>query len=189
MRALVTVLVLSALLASPARAQDRGGNAEGLYLGAGLGDFSTDIDDISDVDEADLDFDADNNAHKLFAGWRFNRFVALQVDWIDFERSRDARDQLNVFTTRSEGIAPSVVGTLPLGPIELFARAGILWYDLEIDRNDTSLADNSDRDPIFGAGIGFTVARRVNLRAEYEVVEIDGLDDPNAVWLTAAWRF
>ena len=28
-----------------------------------------------------------------------------------------------------------------------------------------------------------------DLRAEYEVVEIDQLDDSHAVWLTAAWRF
>ena len=47
----------------------------------------------------------------------------------------------------------------------------------------------STQAPIFGARIGLNFAERLNLRAEYEVVEIDGLDDPNAVWLTAAWRF
>ena len=45
-----------------------------------------------------------------------------------------------------------------------------------------------DRNPVFGAGIGVTIAKRVNLQAEYEVVEIDQLDDRHAVWLTAAWR-
>lgn len=182
------VLAAALLAAAPVLAQE-GANTEGFYLGAGLGDFSTDVDDIEDVDEADLDFDADDNASKVFAGWRFNRFFAVQFDFIDFERSTAARNELGVFSTRSEGFAPSVVGTLPLGPIELFARAGILWYDLEIDRDDTALVDDSSRDPIFGAGLGLTVAKRLNLRAEYEVVEIDGLDDSNAVWLTAAWRF
>jgi hypothetical protein len=186
MRKALAVIAASVMTAGPAVAQD---NTDGLYVGVGLGDFSTGVDDISDVDEANLDFDSDENARKAFAGWRFNRFFALQLDWVDFERSVDARNALNVFATQSEGIAPSVVGTLPIGPIELFARAGILWYDLEVERNNASLLDNSDDSPIFGAGIGFTIARRVNLRAEYEVVEIDGLDDPNAVWLTAAWRF
>jgi hypothetical protein len=64
-----------------------------------------------------------------------------------------------------------------------------LWYDLEIVRDDTSLAAWSDHDSIFGAGIGLTIAERLDLRAEYEVLEIDGLDRPNAVWVTAAWRF
>jgi hypothetical protein len=185
----IAFIVAAALLgAPPVLAQDNA-NTDGLYLGVGLGDFSTGIEDIEDVDEADLDFDPDDNARKLFAGWRFNRFVAIQVDFVDFERSRDARNQLNVVSTQSEGVAPSIVGTLPLGPVELFARAGILWYDLEIDRGDTAVVDNSDRDPVFGAGLGVTVGKRVNLRAEYEVVEIDGLDDSNAIWLTAAWRF
>ena len=187
MRGALAVAAASVLMARPALAQ--GDNTDGLYIGVGLGDFSTGVDDISDVDEANLDFDSDENARKVFAGWRFNRFFSAQLDWVDFERSVDARNALNVFATQSEGIAPSIVGTLPIGPIELFGRAGILWYDLEVERNNTSLLDNSDDSPIFGAGIGFTIARRVNLRAEYEVVEIDGLDDPNAVWLTAAWRF
>lgn len=186
MRALL--LAAASVLTSTAWAQGED-NTDGFYLGAGLGDFSTDIDELDDVDDVDLDFDSDENARKLFAGWRFNRFIAVQLDFVDFERSRDARDALNVVSTRSDGIAPSVVGTLPLGPIELFARAGILWYDLEIESGNTALVDDSDRDPIFGAGIGVTLAERVSLRAEYEVVEIDQLDDSHAVWLTAAWRF
>jgi hypothetical protein len=60
---------------------------------------------------------------------------------------------------------------------------------LEIDSGNTAVVDDSARDPIFGVGVGVTVAERVNLRAEYEVVEIDQLDDSHAVWLTAAWRF
>jgi hypothetical protein len=187
MRAVLALFAASVLATAPARADDDNGG--GFYFGVGLGDFSTGVGDSSHVDAANLDFQSDESAQTIFAGWRFNRFVALQIDRIDFERTVDARNALSVFATEAEGFAPSFVGLLPLGPVELFARGGILWYDLEIARNDNSLADSSDRDPIFGAGIGFTIAERLNLRAEYEVVEIDGLDDPGAVWLTAAWRF
>jgi OOP family OmpA-OmpF porin len=187
MRAVHALFVATALAAAPAFAEDD--STDGFYLGAGRGDFSTDIDDIGDVDEANLDFDSDQNASKFFAGWRFNRLVAVQIDRVDFERSVDASNAVNVLSTEADGFAPSVVGMLPLGPLELFARAGILWYDLEIVRDDMSLAAGSDRDSIFGAGVGLTIAERLSLRAEYEVVEIDGLDRPNAVWVTAAWRF
>ena len=97
MRIPLAVFAAALCSAGPVLAQDDD-NAEGFYLGAGLGDFSTDIDEIDDVDDADLD-------------------------------------------------------------------------------------------PIFGVGIGVTIAERVILRAEYEVVEIDQLDDSHAVWRTAAWRF
>jgi OOP family OmpA-OmpF porin len=179
-------------LAGPALAQDRdnddGANVEGLYLGAGIGDFSNDLDDISDVDEADLDFDSDDSAMKVFGGWRFNRFFAFQVDYIDFGESSANQNLLDV-TSDTRGFAPNVVGTLPLGPIELFAKAGIMWYDLDVDIAGGPSVSESGNDPIYGAGIGVTVAQRVSLRAEYEVVDIEGLDDANAVWLTASWRF
>jgi hypothetical protein len=56
--------------------------------------------------------------------------------------------------------------------------------NLELD--SASPGANGDRAAMFGAGVGVTIAERLNLRAEYEVVEIDGLDDPNAIWVTAA---
>ena len=134
MRAVLAIFAFasSVLSTAPVLADDN--DAGGLYVGIGLGDFSTGIDDISDVDAANLEFDSDETARKIFAGWRFNRFMALQIDRVDFERSVDARNALNVVSTRAEGFAPSVVGTLPIGPLEIFARGGILWYDLAIDR-------------------------------------------------------
>jgi hypothetical protein len=163
----------------------------GFYVGGGLGDFSADIDEISDVDDADLDFDADDNAVRLYGGWRFNRFFAVQADHYDFGRSSAAAGALSV-STDTKGFAPSVVGTLPLGPIELFARAGVVFYDLELnvddDNNDISL-DESGEDLVYSAGIGFTILERLNLKAEYEVIEISELDDADAVWISANWRF
>lgn len=192
MRATWTMAAVALLFAGSAFAQDRdgdrGGNVEGLYLGAGVGDFSSDLDDISDVDEAELDFNDDDTAMKVFGGWRFNRFFAFQLDYIDFGES-SANDALLDVTSDTRGFAPSVVGTLPLGPIELFAKAGIMWYDLDVEIAGSPTIEDSGNDPIFGAGIGFTVAQRLNLRAEYEVVDIEGLDDANAVWITASWRF
>lgn len=187
MRTLITIAAL--LVGAPALAQDS--NTDGFYVGFGLGDYSTGVDNIDNVDDIDtdnLDFDPDNAARKVFAGWRFNRFFAVQVDWLDFDRSQAALDALNI-STESEGLAPSVVGTLPLGPIELFARAGILWYDVSVTSNNGIDVDESDRGPVYGAGIGVTVAKRLNLRLEYEVIDIDNLDDTNALWLSAAWRF
>ena len=186
MRAVFASFAVTALAAAPAFAQDDG--SDGLYFGVGVGDFSTDVDD-GHFAQANLDFDSDDDAGEVFAGWRFNRLVAVQIDRVELERFVDARGARNALATQAEGFAPSVVGTLPFGPLEVFARAGVFWYDLESGGDETPSVQSSDRDPIFGAGVGVTIAERLSLRAEYEVVEIDGLDDPNAVWVTAAWRF
>jgi len=42
------------------------------------------------------------------------------------------------------------------------------------------VVDDSDCDPLFGVGIGVTLAQRIDLRAEYEVVEIDQPEDSHA---------
>lgn len=162
-----------------------GDENSGLYLGAGFGDYSSEIQDVGDVD---IDFDDDSDASKLFAGWRFNRFLALELNYIDFGDTNVGIDALEIGTDTT-GLAPYLVGTLPLGPIELFAKAGVLFYDIEVTLDGAELIDERDQDVVYGAGIGLTLLGRLALRAEYEVVEISEVDDAEAVWLTAAWRF
>ena len=157
----------------------------GLYLGVGLGDFSTEINDLDDVD---LDFDEDSDASRIFAGWRFNRVLAVQLDYFDFGDSSAATGLLDI-QADAKGVAPSLVATLPLGPVELFARAGWLFYDLEVDAGGDRIFDDSNDDFMYGGGIGVTVIERLALRAEYEVIEISEIEDAEAVWITAAWRF
>jgi hypothetical protein len=193
---LATTLALAAGAAgAQTRDNDRGGNngrlgnPEGLYLGLGIGDFSTRLDsDITNIDANDLDFNSNDDALKAFVGWRFNRFFAVQLDYTDFGRTNAQLAAGNI-SADTKGVTPSVVGTLPLGPVELFVRGGMIFYDLKVNSNTSNLVDDSGHDPVFGAGIGLTVAKRLNLRAEYERIEINNLNDANAVWLSAAWRF
>lgn len=157
----------------------------GLYLGAGLGDFSTEIDELDDVD---LDFDEDSDASRIFAGWRFNRVIAAQLDYFDFGNSSAAFNLLDI-ESEATGIAPSLVATLPLGPVELFGRAGWVFYDLEVSADGDQIFDESGNDFMYGGGIGLTLLERLALRAEYEVIEISEIEDAEALWITAAWRF
>jgi hypothetical protein len=179
------VAAVLALSAGSALAQE---NTDGLYLGAGLGDFSSSIDSFNDIDDVDADFDSDEDAKRFTAGWRFNRFVGVQLDYTDFGRSRAAVNQLDI-TSDTKGLAPTVVGTLPLGPIELFGRAGVMFYDVEFDTPGDEIVDSSGEDAVIGAGIGFTAFEHLSLTAEYERVDIEEFDDADAVWLNVGWRF
>jgi len=165
-------------------------NAEGLYLGVGFGDYSAEIDEIDniDIDDAIPDFDEDESSARYFAGWRFNRFLGVQLDYYDFGDSDTALSELPV-AVETSGIAPSIVGTLPLGPVELFARAGIVYFDLELDLDVDNVIDESDNDPVYAAGVGLTVFERLNLQLEYEVIDIEVLDEAEAAWFNLSWRF
>jgi hypothetical protein len=174
-----------ALAAGSAFAQD---NTEGLYVGGGFGDFMVEINDIDDVNDAVADFDEDDSASKFFAGWRLNRFLALQGDYYDLGNMTTTFKSQQV-AAKTDGFAASVVGTLPLAFIELFARAGLIFYDVEVDRGTTSVVDEGDDDFVYSAGIGFVLFERVNLQLEYEVLDIKELDTSDAWWLNASWRF
>jgi len=171
---------LCLLVSGPALADEN----SGLYLGVGLGDFST---EISSLDDVDLDFDEDSDASRIFAGWRFNRVLAVQLDYFDFGDSSAATDLLDI-RTDAKGIAPSVVATLPLGPVELFARAGWLFYDLEVDAGGDRIFDESQDDFTYGGGVGLTLRERLALRAAYQVIDVSENEDAKAVWITPAWR-
>ncbi len=189
--------VLLALMAGPALAQsddDRSGrgNTEGFYLGGGVGDFSAavdEIDSLDDVDDVGIDFSDGDNATKIFGGWAFNRFFAVQGDFVDFGQSSGFVSPSVSGTSDVQGFAPSIVGTLPLGPIELFARAGVMFYEVDLNLSGGQLIDESGEDFVWSAGIGIDLFDRLNLRLEYEEIDIEQLDEADALWLTAAWKF
>jgi hypothetical protein len=188
--------VLLTLTAATALAQgddDRAGrNLEGFYLGGGVGDFSSAVDEINDLDDVDdvgIDFSDSDNATKLFAGWHFNRFFAVQADFVDFGDSSGFVTTSARGTSDVQGLAPSIVGTLPLGPIELFGRLGMMFYEIDLNLTGGRLIDESGEDLVWAAGLGIDVLDRLNLRLEYEEIDIQELDEADALWLNVAWKF
>ena len=190
--------VLLMLTAGPVLAQQTrddqrtGRNLEGLYLGGGIGDFSSSIDEVNrldQIDDAGIDFTDGDNATKLFAGWNFNRFFAVQGDYVDFGDQSGAVSPSVSGTSNVKGFAPSIVGTLPVGPVELFGRIGMMFYNLDVNLNGGQLIDDSANDMVWSAGIGIDIKDRLNLRLEYEQIDIPQFDQANAVWLNAAWKF
>jgi hypothetical protein len=184
------------LLAGPALAQrdndQGGGNAEGFYLGGGVGDFSSAVDEINnldDVDDVGIDFSDSDNATKLYAGWNFNRFFAVQGDFVDFGESSGAVTSSVRGTSDVQGFAPSVVGTLPVGPIDLFARVGMMFYEVDLNLTGGRFVDESGEDLVWSAGIGIDIRDKATLRLEYEEIDIAELDEADALWLNFAWKF
>ncbi|HET7607040.1 MAG TPA: outer membrane beta-barrel protein [Gammaproteobacteria bacterium] len=202
-KAITVAGVLLALTAGPALAQrnrddDRAGrNLEGFYLGGGVGDFSSEIRDIDrpgDVNDVGIDFTDSSNAMKVFAGWNFNRFFAVQGDYIDFGDSSGAvapsvGSTAQMGSNDVQGLAPSIVGTIPIGPIELFGRLGVIFYEIDANLTGGRLIDDSGSDMVWSAGLGIDILDRANLRLEYEEIDIPQLDKADALWLNFAWKF
>ncbi len=184
---------ISLALASMAYSQEQT-EVSGFYLGAGAGQFNAKIDDVDDVDETVDAWDEDDTAYKIFAGYRMNRFLAFELDYINLGEPSGAVVPGRNVDASVDGFAPFVVGTLPLGPyFEVFGRAGYYFYDATRGVEDTLdnrvEFDDESEDIVYGAGIGANLGEKLNLRFEYEKYDLEGLDDTDALWLNAAWRF
>jgi OOP family OmpA-OmpF porin len=173
-------------------------NPTGPYVGGSVGQFNLELDNLDDVDDAAATIrDSDDNAWKVFAGYRFLPYLGIEAAYIDFGNPGDRFDSSGTdgnYDVNVSGFAPSLIATVPLGPVELFAKVGQYYYDVDthIDLDspgpdiDTSYSRN---DFLWGGGVSLVVIERLELRAEYEKVEIEDARDSNAFWLGAAWRF
>ena len=186
------VAALAVAAAAPAAyAQDE--NA-GFYLGGGIGQFNAQIDDVDDVDATVDEWDNDDTAYKFFAGYRLNNFLAFELDYINLgEPSGRVVPGVNL-DAAVDGFAPYVVGSIPLGNwFEVYGRLGYFFYDatlgVESEIDGRAEFDEESEDLVYGAGIGAKVGEKLNIRFEYERFDLQGVDDADSLWLTAAWKF
>src|SRR6185295_5802147 len=166
----------------------------GWYIGGGIGQFNAQIDDVNQVDDTINRWDEDDTAYKLFAGYRLNKILSFELDYINLgEPSGDVVPGFNVDSS-VDGFAPYVVATLPLGNFfEVYGRLGYYFYDANVGMqstlDDRVEFDEESQDLVYGAGIGANIGEKLNIRFEYEKFDLEGLDDSDSLWLTAAWRF
>ena len=196
-RAIVAAAALMTLGSGSALAQSPE-NDEGVYTGGGVGQFNIDIDGIDGIDEAIETLDDEDTAWQAFVGWRLNPYIALQAAYMDFGAPEDdvsTGGSSGNYHAELSGFAPAIIGMLPLGPVELSAKLGYYFYDLEITANlddlggDVFQSDDSGEDLMYGVGVGITLFERLHAKLEYEEVDLDAVDDANAFWLSGAWRF
>jgi hypothetical protein len=188
----ITAALAVAALAAAASAQAQD-NESGFYAGAGVGTFDVEIDDFDDVDDTIDRYDSDDTAWKAFGGWRMNPYLAFELAYVNLGSPDDEILPDTDLTIETDGFAPYVVGTYPIGDwFEVFAKAGYYWYDIEAQISSPlgSLSeDDSDSTFTWSAGAGLNIFDRVNIRLEYEQFDFDTSDDAQALWLTGAYRF
>lgn len=200
MRLSLPALALSALalggVSAPAVADQ---SLAGPYVGIGWGHFDLKMQNLDDAGTAVNSIaHSGDDSWKVFAGYRASPYLSFEADYVNFGRPSDSFTGTGSdgnYRLRLSGFAPYVVGTLPAGPFELFAKAGYLFYNAKLDVNlnapGTQVIESSHSRSsfVYGGGIGITFLDHVNVNAEYDVVRIQNAKDSNALWLSTAWRF
>jgi OOP family OmpA-OmpF porin len=154
---------LSVLASAAALAEDAGG----FYVGAGIGQATLEVDAVG--------FDADDTSFKLFGGYAFNSNFAVELAYFD-GGSPDQDFGVGTVEISVDGVNLSALGRLPLGEsFSLFGKLGYASYDAKVTARSglASASDSgSDEDVSYGVGGSFTIARKFELRAEYEALDI-----------------
>ena len=169
-------LTLPALLASALVAGTAYAAEPGFYIGAGAGQTTVD-QDASDwgydgVDKHDLKIDDDDFGWKAYIGFNFLPWLGIEGGWADLG-SFSGDNQFHNVDADLSAWQGYLVGRLPIGPVDLFAKVGGANVRSELDTNNPSFGKDDSTKAMFAYGIG----------AEYILghwgfrVEAEGFDD------------
>ena len=159
------------------------------------------LDNLEGVDDVLGDLDTDDSAFRVFFGWRFNPYFSLEADYVDLGTPRgnfDATGSSGDYEVELAGFAGYLIGTLPIGIFELSAKVGYYFHDVDMQVDldnvgsgdgDVFESDDSGEAVVYGVGAGVTFIEHINVKVEYELMDIDEVDDAYVLWLTGAWRF
>lgn len=161
------------------------GSESGLYVGASIGQTSVEADFGDDGINKVND---DDNGYKILFGYNFGVLplldLGIEADYRDYGKFGN-----NGVTT--ELVSAELFGLigLNLGPVGLFGKLGYSDTDIDVDTSFDNLnLKGSESATAYGVGakVGFG---SFGLRAEYEVLDIDGFDDLNMISVGATYTF
>jgi hypothetical protein len=168
------LLAAAALLASTATmAADNG-----IYLGASLGDANIDID------AGFAQVDSDDTGFKFIAGLRPLDWFAVEASYVNFGEAESGPLAAN-----ADGISAFGVFFMPVGPVDVFAKGGLISFDTSIEVDGVGDIYREDgTDLAYGVGVQFRLLS-LGIRAEYEKFEIDDVDDANMLSIGVTYTF
>lgn len=153
MKRIIAAFLLSAALAAPAFAAD-----EGFYIGANVGQSSTDK----------YPFDTKTGtAFSVLGGYQFMKYVAAEVQYNNLG-SPKALDGTKI---KIDGYSVAAVGIYPFNDQwSIFAKLGYASTKLG------SPVDHSKSDPTWGIGAKFNIDRAWGVRVNYDQYKVETSD-------------
>lgn len=159
----------------------------GFYAGVGIGEATMKVE-VPGFD----DFDASDTAFKIFGGYTFNQYFAVELSYFDGGAPNESFGSGSV-EVELTGLNASAVGRLPLADtFALFGKIGFASYDVEgtgrVGNQTVGTFEGSDEDVSYGIGAAFSFAQTFEIRAEYEAIDFSG-GDFNVLSLSGLYRF
>ena len=140
---------------------------EGLYFGGSMGPSFINKK-IADVDLQDIKVDGNDLAYKLYGGYKFPAFLAVEAGYRDL-----GSVSTDISEHNSSGWDISIKPDLSLGPLSIFGKVGAFFNNVQVTFKDPIHPDINKHNTklMFGFGLGLNI-ERLGLRAEWESLDI-----------------
>lgn len=187
-------LTIFALLLSFAALSANAG--DGLYAGVSVGSVALDTD-FGDITR---DLDDDETGYSGVIGLKLSDSLAIEGGYNNFGSYSNLFD-LDLTRTSIDadftGFDLFGVLSIPLGPLEVFGKAGVVFWNAETDilvvppvGNPIRLTGDEDgSDLAFGVGANVEITSSLSLRGEYEWFDLDNTERVSFVSLGLLYRF
>ena len=153
--------------------------APGASLAAGsqqdfpiYGGFALGFASASDTNCAYYDYNCDGNdtAFKVYGGKRVHENLAIEAAYYDLGTIKN-KGSLVTRTASTDGFNLSVLGIIPVSGLGFFyGKAGVMAWEADYTRTDSTTSRSSDdgTDFTYGAGFAFVFEDKYEFRIEYE---------------------
>jgi OOP family OmpA-OmpF porin len=159
------------------------GATEGFYIGgaAQQSHFDSSQFDVEDIDNDDYGW-------KAIAGFRFTPNFALEGTYTDFGKENAPSAAVGgPFEADAEAFSVYGLALFPLGPVDLFAKAGASRID---SKGNVGAVFFKDHDTVFAYGAGIQLGMgNLALRADYEKYDTDVVGDLDAIMVGLTYTF
>jgi len=168
----LTAAVISIFSVAPAYAADGSYDADVFAGGAvsyskidNLSVGGQEIDDLGDADN----FQDDRSSWKAFAGVWLNDFVGIEGQYLDMGEYKEGS-----FSFDPSGFTGALMLGLPAGDhSRVYVKGGQFWWNADL-KGPLGYDDEREGTAFFyGVGTSFAVLPQLNLRLEYERVDLD----------------
>jgi opacity protein-like surface antigen len=148
----------------------------------------------------DQGLDDNGDTFKIFGGYRFNKFIALEGALVGLGDDLGSNNDLS-----KDGLSVQAVGIWPVAKrVELLGKAGFFtWEEWQVNKNQFDCSDfgtgfvcTQDQDKIndgtngtYGLGLNYHISKRWSLRAEWERFLDVGEGDVDMISLGSFYRF
>lgn len=146
-------------------------------IGTGVADFDG---KAGHGEDGAIHLDSSDTTYKIFGGYQATENFAVEGTYRDFGEVQEG-----LFSTETDGLDIGAVGMFLMGPVDVFARGGVIFWDT---KGRGGLPDGDGKDLSWGFG-GALKMGNTWVRVESEWFDVEVPSDFQTVTASVAWSF